>query len=229
MLTKTAELDLIQLRKNGCQPTDSEIVELNDLAVRIESGKETTPCNHPRIGFAGNIILHEPTIGGLEWWNLYGSDSAFTNKGRIYAYFFMLANCRRLEYLYKFQTPKEIRKEVRNWKKTIQATDDELWRALIWVKYGNEGTDIENQKRVQSSLDSEESLNWLWGNVIVAAGALGLSPNDLRTVTQSELLNTMIQANLHARVPMKKSVAQDYIAYTQLLKKIESRGNKENE
>ena len=229
MLTKTAELDLIELRKKGCQPTDSEIVELNDLAVRLESGKDTTPCNHPRIGFAGNIILHEPTIGGLEWWNNYGSDSSWTNTGRIYTYFFMLANCRRLEYLNKFQIPKEIRKEVRKWRKTIQATESELWRALMWVKYGNENTDIENKKRVQSSLDSEESMNNLWGNVIVAAGALGISPNDLKTVTQSELLNTLIQANLHARIPMKKSVAQDYIAYTQLLKKIESRGIKDHE
>ena len=229
MLCKMAEIDLAQLRKNGHTPTDAEIIELNDLAIRIESGQNTTPYNHPRVGFAGNVILHEPTIGGIEWWNYYGSDSAFTNKGRLMTYFFMLANCRRLDYLNRFQTPKEIRNEVRNWKKSIQATEDELWRALMWVRFATENTNTENKKLIQNTLDSEESMNNLWGNVIIAAGVLGLSPNDLRTITQTELLNTLIQANLHSKIPMKKSVAQDYISYTQLIKKIESRDLEKNE
>ena len=72
-------------------------------------------------------------------------------------------------------------------------------------------------------------MNNLWGNVIIAAGVLGLSPNDLRTITQMELLNTLIQANLQSKIPMKKSVAQDYISYTQLIKKIESRDLEKNE
>lgn len=229
MLCKMAEIDLAQLRKNGHTPTDAEIIELNDLAIRIESGQNTTPYNHPRVGFAGNVILHEPTIGGIEWWNYYGSDSAFTNKGRLMTYFFMLANCRRLDYLNRFQTPKEIRHEVRNWKKSIQATEDELWRALMWVRFATENTNTENAKLIQNTLDSEESMNNLWGNVIIAAGVLGLSPNDLRTITQMELLNTLIQANLQSKIPMKKSVAQDYISYTQLIKKIESRDLEKNE
>jgi hypothetical protein len=57
--------DLELLRKNGFSPTDEEVVKLNDIALRIEKGKEISPVNMPRIAHAGNITLHEPTIGSM--------------------------------------------------------------------------------------------------------------------------------------------------------------------
>lgn len=65
MLTETAKNDLAALRAAGFSPTDEEIVKLNDLAIRIERGKDTTPANMPRVAFAGNVVLHEPTIGAI--------------------------------------------------------------------------------------------------------------------------------------------------------------------
>lgn len=136
MLTKTVKNDLAALRQQGYSPTDEEVVKLNDLAIRIERGKETTPANMPRVGFAGNVVLHEPTIGALEWWHDFGRDSAWTNDGRLETYFFMLANARNLDYLETLQRPKDIRNAVKQWKKRIDATHQELWRAMMWVKYG---------------------------------------------------------------------------------------------
>ena len=68
MLTELARQDLKALRAQGFNPTDEEIVALNDLAIRIERGQNTTPYNMPRIGFAGSCVLHEPTVGALQWW-----------------------------------------------------------------------------------------------------------------------------------------------------------------
>lgn len=65
MLSKMAKSDLDALRQGGHHPTDEDIIRLNDLALKIERGKDTTPANMPRIAFAGNIILHEPTIGAM--------------------------------------------------------------------------------------------------------------------------------------------------------------------
>lgn len=65
MLTETAKNDLAALRQQGFKPTDEEVVALNDLAIRIERGKDTTPANMPRVAFAGNIVLHEPTVGAM--------------------------------------------------------------------------------------------------------------------------------------------------------------------
>lgn len=67
-------------------------------------------------------------------------------------------------------------------------------------------------------------MDTLWMNVIACAGALSVAPKDLMTVTHSELIALLIQANLHARFPMKQSVAKDYILYRQVMRKIEDRG-----
>lgn len=67
-------------------------------------------------------------------------------------------------------------------------------------------------------------MNTLWMTVIASSGALGLSPDDLKTCTTSELVASLMQANLRARIPMKQSVAKDYIAYRQIMRKIEERG-----
>ena len=71
-------------------------------------------------------------------------------------------------------------------------------------------------------------LDQLWMNVIACAGALSVTPKDLMTVTQSELVALLVHANLHAKIPMKRSTAKHYIAYKQLLREIENRGKKEN-
>lgn len=227
MLTKTARNDLAALRAAGYEPTDEEIIRLNDLAIRIERGKETTPANMPRVGFAGNVILHEPTIGAIEWWSDFGKDAAWTSEGRLQTYFFMLAHARMIDYLSTLQRPKDVRNAVRKWRKTVGATKDELWRALMWVKFGAEDVECDIKKRTHDSMESEETMDALWFNLIAASGAVGVSPEDLKTQTQSELVALLVQANIHARIPMKQSIAEDYIAYRQLMHQIEQRG-KEN-
>lgn len=225
MLSKMAKNDLMSLREQGYQPTDEEIIKLNDLALKIERGKETTPANMPRIAFAGNIILHEPTIGSMQWWNDYGQDACFSNKGRLMTHYFSLFHAKDVEYLNTLTKPCDIRKAVREWKKTVDATEDELWRALCWVKWGNGDMDENpNKEKILSSIDDQEQMDMLWMTVIASAGSLGLTPDDLKTTTKSEMVHLMVQANLLAHIPMKQSVARDYIAYRQLLKTIEERG-----
>lgn len=224
MLTETARRDLAALRAAGYSPTDDEIIRLNDLAIRIERGKETTPANMPRVGFAGNVILHEPTIGAIEWWNDYGRNAAWTSNGRLMTYFFMLAHARSLDYLATLQRPKDVRKAVRKWRRTVDATETELWRALMWVKYGADDIAADVKRKIHDSMENEETMDALWFNLISAAGAVGVTPDDLKTNTQSELVALLVQANIHARIPMKQSIAEDYLAYRQTMRQIEERG-----
>ncbi len=168
MLTKTASEDLKALRANGFAPTDEEIVALNDIALRIERGQDTTPANHPRIAFAGETVMHEPTIGALEWWLDFGRDAAFTGKGRMETYFFMFAHARRVDYLQTLTRPRQIRAAVRAWKRGVNATENELWRALYWCKFGEgEPPTYDGEEPT-----NEETKNALWESVLVAAGAL---------------------------------------------------------
>ena len=221
MLSEIAKSDLAALRQAGYCPTDEEIVKLNDLALAIERGKDTTPANHPRFAFAGTTVLHEPTVGALEWWIQYGKDSSMTSEGQLMTYFFMMSNARHIDYLDTLQRPSDIRKAVKSWKTRVDATVEELWRACLYVKNGDESA--AGKEEIHSSLDDEAQLDLLWKELIAAAGALHVSPEELKTCTRSALVDALLQASLFAHVPMKKSVAQDYIAYRKLLKDIESR------
>ncbi len=227
MLSPLAKSDLAALRLAGFEPSDEEIIRLNDLALAIERGKETTPANHPRYAFAGTTVLHEPTVGALEWWLQFGKDSAITNDARLLTYFFMLANSRHVAYLQTLQNPADIRKAVKEWKKRVDATVEELWRACLYVKHGEDSAG--GKPEIHSSLDNDEQLDLLWRDLIAAAGALHVSPDDLKTCTHSALVDSLLQASLFAHVPMKKSIAEDYIAYRKLIREIEDRGAKEKE
>lgn len=155
------------MRANGYQPTDADVVALNDLAIRIERGENTTPANHPRIAFAGSTVLHEPTIGALEWWMDYGRDAAFTTKGRMETYFFMFANARRVDWLQTLTNAKDIRKAVRKWKQHVDATEEELWRATFWCRFGtNDPPDMDGSE------DDGDLRDSLWDIVMSAAAAL---------------------------------------------------------
>lgn len=225
MLSELAKSDLAALRQAGYCPTDEEVIKLNDLALAIERGKDTTPANHPRYAFAGTTVLHEPTVGALEWWIQFGKDSAMTNDARLMTYFFMMANSRHVVYLQSLQSPIDIRKAVKEWKSRVDATVEELWRACLYVKNGDESA--AGKQEVHSSLDDDAQLDILWQDLIATAGALHVSPEELKTCTHSVLVEALMQASMFAHVPMKKSVAQDYIAYRQTLRQIEDRGEKQ--
>ena len=203
MLTELARQDLKALRAQGFNPTDEEIVALNDLAMRIERGQNTTPYNMPRIGFAGSVVLHEPTVGALQWWAEYGQNADILPERRAHTYFFMLANARNLNRLFALTTPKEIRKAVREWRKGLDCTEDELWRAVSWVKFGAEEIKAQYDAMVRSTIDDEEAMSALWHHVICCAGAIHVCPDSLMTMTRSELISTLIQASMYAHVPLK--------------------------
>lgn len=225
MFAEMAKIDLARLRSEGFKPTDEEVIKLNDLAVRIEHGKSMTVVSAPRTATAGNIVFYEPTIAALEWWYNFGRDAAWTNYGRIETQFFMLANARNPDVLDKLTSARDIRRAVRRWRCSIYATEAELWRALMWVKCGERLQDDEARTvQPDDSVSNEERFNELARTLIAAASAVGVTPDDLRTQTQTQLVALLIESRKCARLPIKMSVAKDYIAYQMLVRKIEARG-----
>ena len=220
MFSELAKNDLLRLREQGYSPTDEEIIALNDLAVQIENGKETTIANHPRFAYAGNVVFHEPTVGALEWWWEYGLDAAWTMKGQLHTHFFMLAHARDVELLQSLTTPKSINKAVKIWLKGVAATDDEMLRAMLYVKHGLNW--IVPTEKVEET-NQDEVLEHLHTLMILASGSLGISTKDLQTRTQSQLMGMLRVAN-KSGMNLKPSIAKQYIAYQQMIRKIEERG-----
>ena len=222
MFAELAKHDLARLRANGYDVTDEEVIALNDLAVQIESGKDTTVANHPRFAHAGNVVLHEPTIGALEWWWAYGHDAAWTSKGQLRTHFFMLAHSRDLGLLNSLQTASAINKAVRTWLKGVGATDDELLRAMMFVKHGVNW--ILPTEKPQPP-DADKRLDHLFTLLSIAAGQTGIKPEDLKTQTETQLMQ-MLAMSGKAGLQFKPSIATLYIRYQQMIRRIEERGKK---
>lgn len=220
MFSELAKHDLQRLRKSGYEISDEEIIALNDLAVQIESGKETTVANHPRYAFAGNVVLHEPTIGALEWWWTYGHDAAWTSKGQLRTHFFMLAHARDIALLNSLQTSSAINKAVRAWLRGVGATDDEMLRAMMFVKHGLNWVLPDDKAQPP---DADKRLDHLFTLLTVAAGQTGIKPEDLKTQTQTQLMQLLSMSG-KAGMQYKPSVATLYIKYQMMVRKIEERG-----
>lgn len=228
MLAKMAEIDLQKLRASGFNPTDAEIVRLNDLAVRIERGKHTTVANMPRTGCAGNVVLHEPTIAALEWWHQFGRDAAWTTRGKLNVYYWMLAHATDPDAFEGLEDARSIRRAVRHWLRKVFATDGELWRALIWVRSGeNPIAEDDRPASVTDSVIDDETFNHVARLTIAAAGMLGVAPKDLKCETLPTLVALIARATQNSKTPMKQSVAKDYIAYQRTIRGIESHGRRE--
>ena len=145
---------------------------------------------------------------------------------RFVTYVFSLANARETDYLSRLTDVAEIRETVVKWASQISATEKELWRAVLYVRNAYR---LDDEETIEKDEYDEDAMDALWMQVISCAGALGVVPKDLMTVTHSELVALLIQANIHARFPMKQSVAKDYILYKKVMRQIEDRGTKAKE
>lgn len=222
MYEPLARKDVERLRAAGHILTDEEVIRLNELATLIYRGKDTTAANHPRFAFAGNAVLHEPTVGALEWWWSYGHDSHSSMRGQLLAYCFMLAFSRDLETLNALTSPKSIARAVKEWAGGIAATEGELLRAMLHVRYG----EIEPVDDGGRDADADEQLDRAERLVAMAAGSTGIEPKKLRTETETTLM-AMIAASVKAGEPIKRSTAKVYMAYQRLIRDIEGRGKRD--
>jgi len=221
MFAEMAKRDIARLRKEGYAPTDEEVVRMNDLAVLIEKGKETTPANHPRFAFAGNVVLHEPTIGALEWWWGYGQDAFWLSSWKLRAHYFMLAHARRLDILTPLKRQEDVRRAVKAWLRGVGATDDELFRALMYVKHGFDNAVARDVDA--PTVDPDAELDALDGLLMEAAGKSGIPPSELRTLTKLESDALLRSACRAGEIP-SPSTSKLYMKYRETVRGIEARG-----
>ena len=55
MVSELARGDFEDLQAEGLKPTLEDFDRLNQLALRLTDGSETTAANFPRIGWAGDV------------------------------------------------------------------------------------------------------------------------------------------------------------------------------
>ena len=68
MISRMAMDDIEALRADGIEVPPREVVRLNALGLRVERGKDCAEIfAAPRVAFLGDVVLHEPELGGEMW------------------------------------------------------------------------------------------------------------------------------------------------------------------
>ena len=76
MIAPLARGDFEDLQAQGLNPTLEDFDRLNQIALRLTEGAETTSANFPRVAWAGDIPFFEPTIQAFIWYHEYASRTA---------------------------------------------------------------------------------------------------------------------------------------------------------
>jgi hypothetical protein len=141
------------LRDDGIVLTDDDIIALNDLACALSrEACANSLIIAPRVGWAGDIPIHEPTQQSEYWCAFFASKWFECEVGLIervacwlfrrkmpamaYARAFALANARTVGFFDTLTTRKSAVKAVTEWVITVTCSDRELMAACLYAETG---------------------------------------------------------------------------------------------
>ena len=141
MISELARGDYEDLQAQGLSPTLEDFDRLNQIALRIKDGAETTCANFPRVGWAGDVPFFEPTIQAFAWYHGFAVRYAKNPETENTFWAFALAHAREPGFFSGLETPDQIERAVKDWVKRIPATRDEVLRACRYAARGFDDAD----------------------------------------------------------------------------------------
>jgi len=131
-IPQTAQLVLRELRTEGIEPSDREIVWLYQLGHKMLHGVSDKELWNYTGRMVGNVMLGPLSLGAKLWlaedasvW--FEHDDAMMAMCLLYA----MAHARRCDgAAFKFHHAKHCRKRVKRWARTISATESQLMGAI---------------------------------------------------------------------------------------------------
>lgn len=235
MVAELAKGDWEDLKAEGLNPTLEDFDRLNLLALRLEDGAETTPANHPRIGWAGDFPFHEPTAAALMWLQDYADRVPCDAQTRQTFFFFACAHATDPSAFDGLVTPDEIGKAVREWLRKVPCTAREMERACHYAAWGfDDAVPAATEMKLaylrrtgrSAAMDNLAKLERI---VAQAAGATGLSYLDLMAQTPSRLNAMIVAAQVEAGATVSRDMAKAQVDYTATLNEIRKRLEKERD
>ena len=136
MVSGLAKGDWEKLRAQGYNPTLEDFDRLNQIALRLTDGAETTCANFPRVGWAGDIPFHEPTFAAYSWFHTYAARAAANDDTQLTLWAFALAHGRDPSVFAPLVTPHAIDKAVSKWAEGLGVTREEVIRACHYAVAG---------------------------------------------------------------------------------------------
>ena len=233
MVADLARRDFEALRAEGLDPTLDDFDRLNLLALRLEDGAETTPANHPRIGWAGDVPFHEPTACALMWLQDYASHVKCDAETRQTFFYFACAHATDPKAFEGLESPKAIAKAVKDWLRTVPCTVREMARACHYATWGFDDavaaptpTKLEYMRRTGRTV-AMENLARVERVMAQAAASTGLSYFDLLAQTPSRLNAMVVAAQVEAGATVSLDVAKVQADYSGTLREIRMRLERE--
>lgn len=229
MTSELAKEDLNDLRAEGLQPTDEDVIRLHALACRLSDGAETTAACAPRVAFAGGVVFHEPTIAAWQWFE-NAKDYARAKSEEDWYFAFACANGRRTWYLQNLIEEKDVNRAVVAWLKTVAATKDEVSRAVYYVTTGlnditPEKTDLKKKTEADKAQGDRERENYAEVERVLreAAASTSLTLGEIMSEPISRLQGMIYEANIKAGFEMSRKTAKAHAEYLATLKAIKAR------
>ena len=235
MVAELAREDLEDMRAEGLNPTLDDFDRLNQLALRLEDGAETTPANHPRIGWAGDVPFHEPTAAALMWLQDYADHVLCDAQTRQTFFYFACAHARDPAAFDGLEKPRDIERAVKDWLRKTPCTEREMARACHYAAWGfDDAVPAQTERKMEylrrtGRTQAMENLARLERIVTQAAGATGLSYFDLMSQTPSRLNAMVVAAQVEAGATVSRDMAKAQVDYSATLREIRTRLEKERD
>ena len=217
------------MRAEGLDPTLDDFDRLNLLALRLEDGAETTPANHPRIGWAGDVPFHEPTACALMWLQDYASHVKCDAETRQTFFYFACAHATDPKAFEGLESPKAIERAVKAWLRKLPCTEREMARASHYAAWGfDDAVPAPTERRMEylrrtGRTAAAENLARLERVMSQAAASTGLSYLDLLAQTPSRLNAMVVAAQVEAGATVSRDMAKAQVDYSATLREIRTR------
>jgi hypothetical protein len=227
MVAELAKGDWLDLQAQGYNPSLEDFDRLNQLALKLMNGAETTTANFPRIGWAGDVPFYQPTMQVFAWYHTYAERAAANEETKSTLWAFALAHARIPHFFDRLTTPEEIDKAASAWVEKLPVTREEVFRACKYAAIGfDDAQAAERDGDVTHRANKEEAarnLANLEAKIVEACVALKVAPDAIMCETPSRLDLIRENAAVELGKVMKKDEALLHADYDLTLREIRQR------
>lgn len=237
MVSELARGDWEDLRAQGLDPTLDDFDRLNQIALRLADGAETTAANFPRVGWAGDVPFYEPTFQAFAWYHRFAARAAADEETAGTLWAFALAHAREPRFFEGLTEPDAIDRAVSAWASSLPATRDEVARACRWAACGLDDAhpadagDARSVAEAQAAAprfradrtEAAKNLSALEARLAEACAALHAAPSDLECETPSRLDRIREAAAVELGRPLGRNEARLHADYDLTLREIRRR------
>lgn len=186
MVAELARGDYLDLQAEGLSPSLDDFDRLNQLALRIQAGRETTVANFPRVGWAGEVPFYQPTFAAISWYLTFAERVPCDAETKNTFWFFALAHARRPNFFKNLTTADEIAAAVQRWADDLPVTREEVSRACSYAANGFDDAQPARPATATTENETEAALSRLTRKLMEIVGVGRVALDDALQLTQDD-------------------------------------------